>query len=244
MRPEVTSSSPAIRRRRVDFPQPDGPTKTTNSPSAISRRSNGRITSTSPKFLVTALSRIWPIPGLLFHRAEGQTADKLLLAEPAKDQDGRDGQSAGRTQFCCSACNFDPQYQATSIAYRADRRATHAPNNNRLRTASAANSGPLSNLTQAGIPRRLNKSVRTSMTSVEESLRRTRIARVSREAHGQMAALYRSSIDDVARPASAATSERASGSKKASCHTRVTIFAASSTETGFSFSCSSCANQT
>ena len=30
---------------------------------------------------------------------------------------------------CCSACNFDPQYQATSIAYRADRRATHAPNN-------------------------------------------------------------------------------------------------------------------
>ena len=30
---------------------------------------------------------------------------------------------------CCSACNFDPQYQATSIAYRADRRATHAPDN-------------------------------------------------------------------------------------------------------------------
>ena len=30
---------------------------------------------------------------------------------------------------CCSACNFDPQYQATSITYRADRRATHAPNN-------------------------------------------------------------------------------------------------------------------
>ena len=30
---------------------------------------------------------------------------------------------------CCSACNFDPQYQATSMAYRADRRATHAPNN-------------------------------------------------------------------------------------------------------------------
>ena len=29
----------------------------------------------------------------------------------------------------CSACNFDPQYQATSIAYRADWRATHAPNN-------------------------------------------------------------------------------------------------------------------
>ena len=31
---------------------------------------------------------------------------------------------------CCSACNCDPQYHAISIAYRADRRATHAPNNN------------------------------------------------------------------------------------------------------------------
>ena len=35
----------------------------------------------------------------------------------------------GLVYDCCSACNFDPQYQATSIAYRADRRATHAPNN-------------------------------------------------------------------------------------------------------------------
>ena len=39
--------------------------------------------------------------------------------------DGRSGLSGD----CCSACNCDPQYQATSIAYRADRRATHAPNN-------------------------------------------------------------------------------------------------------------------
>ena len=30
---------------------------------------------------------------------------------------------------CCSACNCDPQYHAISIGYRADRRATHAPNN-------------------------------------------------------------------------------------------------------------------
>ena len=29
--PEVTSSSPAIIRSSVDFPQPEGPTKTTNS---------------------------------------------------------------------------------------------------------------------------------------------------------------------------------------------------------------------
>ena len=39
--------------------------------------------------------------------------------------------SALEAAECCSACNFDPQYHATSIAYRADRRATHAPSNNR-----------------------------------------------------------------------------------------------------------------
>src|SRR6476661_8879600 len=35
--PPVMVSSPATMRRRVDFPQPDGPTRMTNSPSAMSR---------------------------------------------------------------------------------------------------------------------------------------------------------------------------------------------------------------
>jgi hypothetical protein len=35
--PAVISSSPAMDRSAVDFPHPDGPTSTTNSPSAISR---------------------------------------------------------------------------------------------------------------------------------------------------------------------------------------------------------------
>src|SRR5215831_14404504 len=34
--PALTPSSPASMRSRVDFPQPDGPTSTTNSPLAIS----------------------------------------------------------------------------------------------------------------------------------------------------------------------------------------------------------------
>ena len=34
-RPPFSASSPAAMRRSVDFPQPDGPTRTTNSPSAI-----------------------------------------------------------------------------------------------------------------------------------------------------------------------------------------------------------------
>src|SRR5690606_24946704 len=35
--PALTSSRPAIMRSRVDLPQPEGPTKTTNSPSETSR---------------------------------------------------------------------------------------------------------------------------------------------------------------------------------------------------------------
>src|SRR5687768_9697618 len=46
--PEVESSSPAMMRNSVDLPQPDGPTKTTNSPSVTSR-SMPFSTSTEPK---------------------------------------------------------------------------------------------------------------------------------------------------------------------------------------------------
>ncbi len=37
MSPDVMSSSPTIIRSSVDFPQPDGPTRIMNSPSATSR---------------------------------------------------------------------------------------------------------------------------------------------------------------------------------------------------------------
>src|SRR5215210_8031686 len=52
--PPVMSSRPAIIRRAVDFPQPDGPTKTTNSPSGISRSILSTATTSSPKTLVTS----------------------------------------------------------------------------------------------------------------------------------------------------------------------------------------------
>src|SRR5262245_25649143 len=41
--PEVIVSSPASMRSSVDFPQPDGPTSTTNSPVAISRLMSSRM---------------------------------------------------------------------------------------------------------------------------------------------------------------------------------------------------------
>ena len=47
MSPEVMSSSPEISRSSVDLPQPDGPTKTMNSPVSISR-STPLMTSTAP----------------------------------------------------------------------------------------------------------------------------------------------------------------------------------------------------
>ena len=52
--PSLISSSPAIMRSRVDLPQPDGPTSTQNSASAMSM-STPRITWVEPKRLCTAL---------------------------------------------------------------------------------------------------------------------------------------------------------------------------------------------
>src|SRR5690606_24875877 len=92
--PSVTSSSPAISRSSVDFPQPDGPTKTTNWPSSISSEISG-MTVTPPKLFLTCSSVIEPIIVPLLNSAKGQASDQLLLAEPAHDQDRRDGQRRG-----------------------------------------------------------------------------------------------------------------------------------------------------
>src|SRR5882757_1358728 len=59
--PEVTSSSPASIRRSVDLPQPDGPTRTKNSPSWMSRETPSTAV-TAPKDFVTSASRISAIP--------------------------------------------------------------------------------------------------------------------------------------------------------------------------------------
>src|ERR1700732_550033 len=53
--PEVNSSSPAIIRNRVDFPQPEGPTNTVKDPSSTVR-SMPWITSSDWKLLWTPLS--------------------------------------------------------------------------------------------------------------------------------------------------------------------------------------------
>src|SRR3990172_8929735 len=62
--PAVGSSSPAIIRRRVVFPHPDGPSRTRNSPSSV-ERSTPLTASTSPKcfvmFLVSTVAMRYPL---------------------------------------------------------------------------------------------------------------------------------------------------------------------------------------
>ena len=55
MRPLVTRSSPAIMRRSVDLPQPEGPTRTRNSPSSISSETSS--TAVKPVNSLTMCSR-------------------------------------------------------------------------------------------------------------------------------------------------------------------------------------------
>src|SRR6478752_6638510 len=83
--PEI-SSRPAIIRSSVDLPQPEGPTSTANSPSAISTLTP-RITCVPPKCLWTFL--IWTLAISSFHdhvtRAPGGgPIDQVLSGLPAK----------------------------------------------------------------------------------------------------------------------------------------------------------------
>src|SRR5580704_13575528 len=100
--PEVTSSRPAMRRRSVDFPQPDGPTNTANSPFSI-LRSTPLMTLTAPNAFSTDFSWMLPIVAYPFRKsldgAEGQTSDELLLREPAENENRRDRERRSRRKL-------------------------------------------------------------------------------------------------------------------------------------------------
>src|SRR3954454_9990443 len=90
--PSVMSSSPAIIRRAVDFPHPDGPTRTMNSPSATSRLIFLTASKPSAKRLLTpsrTISAI-PFPPLSLNGARGQAGHDAALEEQHEDDD-RDG---------------------------------------------------------------------------------------------------------------------------------------------------------
>ena len=71
------SSRPAIRRSSVDLPQPEGPTKTTNSLGSISR-STPLMTWTGPKDLVTWRMVIAAMGVSLFEVGEGEAPGRQL----------------------------------------------------------------------------------------------------------------------------------------------------------------------
>src|ERR1700680_1063873 len=84
MSPEVTSSSPAIMRKVVLLPQPEGPTRTTNSRSAISR-SIPCTAGVRSKVLTMLRSATCAIL-LPFRSAGGQAGDVIVHQKRVDDQ--------------------------------------------------------------------------------------------------------------------------------------------------------------
>src|SRR5580698_2885812 len=92
--PSLMSSSPAIMFRVVDFPQPDGPTRIMNSPSAMSRLILSTASWPSGKRLVT-LSRMISATcysfttrrSLALDRAGRQPGHDAALEEHHEDDD-------------------------------------------------------------------------------------------------------------------------------------------------------------
>src|SRR4051794_38426688 len=79
--PADTASSPASIRSAVVLPEPDGPTSTMNSPSAISSDSE-RTASTAPKRFQTSANVTRAISGpLALHRPGQHPADEVALQE-------------------------------------------------------------------------------------------------------------------------------------------------------------------
>src|SRR5262245_3691912 len=86
-RPEVGASSPAMRRRTVLFPLPDGPTSTSSSPSAISSVSSRAATCPFAWTLLTFSSAIDAMSAL--HRSGSEACDDPPLRHQGDRGDGK-----------------------------------------------------------------------------------------------------------------------------------------------------------
>src|SRR4051812_7077166 len=87
--PVVMSSKPAIMLRVVDFPQPDGPTRMMNSPSAMSMSHSWTARAPSGYLLVTLSRTISAMCNSPLDGAGGQPRDDSALEEQ-HEQDDRD----------------------------------------------------------------------------------------------------------------------------------------------------------
>src|SRR3954453_3804953 len=84
--PDVIASRPASIRSAVVLPEPDGPTSTTNSPSAISS-DRSTTASTAPKRFPTSTKRTPAISAL--HGPGKHPADEVPLQEHVDDHHGQ-----------------------------------------------------------------------------------------------------------------------------------------------------------
>jgi hypothetical protein len=75
----VTSSSPAIILSSVDFPQPDGPTSTMNSPSSMRRLTSSTAVTPFWNTFVTCVSSISANEPLLALGTSRQSIESLTL---------------------------------------------------------------------------------------------------------------------------------------------------------------------
>src|SRR5436305_1545522 len=94
MSPEVTSSSPAIMRKVVLLPQPEGPTRTTNSRSAMSR-SIPCTAGVRSNVLTMLRSATCAIP-LSFRGAGSQAGDVIIHQKRVDDQRRRCAEQSPR----------------------------------------------------------------------------------------------------------------------------------------------------
>src|SRR3546814_6074769 len=84
--PSVGSSRPAMQVSNVDFPQPDDPSRTRNSPSWMSRSRFFR-TWTAPKESDRSrMETLWFMDGLPLHCAGGDAADEQPAGDEIDDQ--------------------------------------------------------------------------------------------------------------------------------------------------------------
>src|SRR5687768_5366264 len=83
--PSETSSSPAMQLSKVDLPQPDGPSRTMNSPCAMSRLRFSS-TFTLPKLSDRSLMDTLCCICLTLHRTGGDAADEPFTRDEIDSQ--------------------------------------------------------------------------------------------------------------------------------------------------------------
>src|SRR5262245_29205275 len=123
--PAVTSSSPARSRRIVDFPQPDGPTRTMNSPSAMSRDTSSTATTSPSNSFDTPSKTIFAIRSSFLFLRHRLALRPCPAAVPAVEP-GRGQRLAGAALRLGS--RLDPvEPQQRRAHHRRDVEDAHAP---------------------------------------------------------------------------------------------------------------------